>query len=380
MHRRMTVLIAAATITGMALAGCSSSGKSASRGSTGSPAAKTGSGVDLAAAETLLGPVTGEPSAFPVDMPLSKRMPSDTKIEFLQCGAPFCGLIAQALAGATKLMGVQFKAVTAGVSATDLQSAMQTIIADKPNGVILAGVEPTGITQQITELENSGVAIASTALSGASKYGIKGDAEGDTWLKYAGQLLAAAVVQDKGAGTNAVFYNTSELSFSPVVLAAYQTKLKELCPACKTRTTTLPLASFGTNAPSTVTSDLQRNPDTNVAVFPSLEAAQGLPAALSTAGVKVDVIGAAPTPQNLQDMKAGSIKTAVTPDTAVDVFMTLDMVARLIIKDPLTAGEMTGIPPVQVLAQKDVTFDPSKGFVAYPDFVSRFSKIWQVAS
>ena len=379
MRGRKRALFAAALAAGLALTACSSSGTSGA-GNSGSGSATAGSGADLAAAQALLAPYVGKPSAFPVDKPLSKRLPGGTTIEFLQCGAPFCGLIAQALQGATKVMGVQFKVVKAGVSATELQSAMQTIIADKPDGVVLAGVEPTGITQQIAQLEQNGVAIGSTGLAGASKYGIKAASESDQWLALAGQLLAAAVVEDKQAKTNAVFYNTTELSFSPVVLAAYQDELKKLCPGCQTRTTTLPLASFGTTAPSTVVSDLQRNPNTNVAIFPSLEATAGVTGALRTAGVTVDVIGGAPTPQNLQDLKAGAIKVGVTPDNAVNVWTTLDMVARLINQEPLTSGEQSGIPPVQVLKPADITFDPTNGWTGYPDFAQRFGKLWGVAS
>ena len=72
--------------------------------------------------------------------------------------------------------------------------------------------------------------------------------------------------------------------------------MDELCPDCKVRTTDIPITSIGTKAPSDIVSDLQRNPQTNVAVFPTLAAALGLPAALKTAGIDVDVVEAAPLP------------------------------------------------------------------------------------
>ena len=49
----------------------------------------------------------------------------------------------------------------------------------------------------------------------------------------------------------------------------------------------VPVATIGSSAPSRIVSDLQANPDTNVALFANFETATGLPAALRTAGITV---------------------------------------------------------------------------------------------
>jgi len=33
---------------------------------------------------------------------------------------------------------------------------------------------------------------------------------------------------------------------------------------------------------------------------------------------------------------------------------------------------------MQFLTQKDITFDPTHGFSAYPEFIERFAKLWKV--
>jgi hypothetical protein len=33
-------------------------------------------------------------------------------------------------------------------------------------------------------------------------------------------------------------------------------------------------------------------------------------------------------------------------------------------------------PPIQILTKSDITFDPTQGWKAYPDFAQRFAKQW----
>ena len=44
--------------------------------------------------------------------------------------------------------------------------------------------------------------------------------------------------------------------------------------------------------------------------------------------------------------------------------------------EPVTAGEKRGLPPIQFLTKSDITFDPTQGWKAYPDFAQRFAKLW----
>ncbi len=57
-----------------------------------------------------------------------------------------------------------------------------------------------------------------------------------------------------------------------------------------------------------------------------------------------------------------------------------DVGARLVIGDQPTASEKAGESPEQFLQQKDITFDPTNGWTAYPDYAQRFAKLWHPAS
>lgn len=379
-HRKRLTSMLAVALTAGAVVGCGSNDKasSSSSGTTGAaqPAAAK---VDVAAAKKILAPYTGHPSAFPVDQPLKKR-PTGAKFAYLQCSTPVCGLIGQLTDGATKMMGVKLTVTKAGPSADALQGAMNSILEDKPAAVVLPAVEPSAINTQLATLKSDKIPVVSNGLMNDAKYGISAAMVNTPSIQVVGQVLAAKAVADKGASANIVLYTTPELSFGPVLKAAFQAKIGELCSACKVRYVDIPVATIGNAAPARVVSDLQANPKTNVTVFSTLEAAVGLPAALKTAGLSPDITGFAPNPVNLQDLKAGKLSSALGVDLAVSSWALVDAAARLDAGQPLTAGEKKGFAPMQMLEPSDITFDPSHGYTGYPDFPKRFAKLWGIGA
>ena len=78
-------------------------------------------------------------------------------------------------------------------------------------------------------------------------------------------------------------------------------------------------------------------------------------------------------------IKGGQWDAAIGVDFATMLWAQVDALARLTTGQPLTAGEKLGLPPIQILTKSDITFDPTKGWVAYPDFPQRFAKLWGAA-
>lgn len=366
---RMRVVAAAGAL--MLVAGCGSAGGSAGSGGESAEA-------DTATAASQLAQYSGKISGFPVDQPLTSKPSTGAKFAFLQCVSPTCGLIAQALGGAAKTLGVEFVVVKAGGSVSDQQSAMDSIIALKPDGVLIAGLDATGIGAQIKKLTSADVPVTTIGIQETEKYGVQAPMNSGDAQKLYGKLLASYVVNKEGGKAKAVVYEVPELSFSPKVAAAFTAEMKKLCPDCGVRKVDIPISSVGTDSPSKIVSDLQAHPETSVAVFTLMDAATGLPSAMKTAGVKVDTIGLSPSPSNLQDIKNGDLGAAVAVDLPVMIWTAMDATARVATGQELTAGEKAGIPPVQVIQKADITFDPTKGFSGYPDFVERFSSLWKI--
>ena len=368
---RSAALLASALAAG-AFAGCGSS-SSDSSGTGDKPAAAAK--VDTAGAKAILAPYTGKPSAFPVDEPLKKK-PTGKTADYLQCVTPICGLFSTILPGAAAGLGMKLEVVKAGASADSLQGAMNTIISKSPDAVLFPAVEPDTINVQLKELKSKGIPTISNGIMNHQKYGITAAMFNTQTAQTAGKLMAAKAGEDKGADANIVLYTTPELSFGPIIKSTFAPQITKLCSACKVRYVDLPVATIGNQAPSRVVSDLQANPKTNIAIFTTMEAAGGLPAALKTAGLTPLVSGFGPNPGNIQDIKAGKLHAAVGLDLGVMLWTMMDAAARLTTGQELTAGEKKGIPPIQVVEAADITTDPAKGYSAYPDFPARFAKLW----
>ena len=171
-----------------------------------------------------------------------------------------------------------------------------------------------------------------------------------------------------------------ELSFSAVIQDAFKAELSSLCPDCKVHELKIPVATLGNKAPQLIVSDLQANPDTNVVVGANSEQMIGLPAALKTAGLKVDTIGGAGSPVTLQYLKDGQQTADVALDLPVLTWSMIDAAVRGATGQQLGADQAKGLPPQQILMQKDIVFDPKMGWTGYPDFADRFLKLWNAAN
>ena len=370
---RQGVLTSITVLLALVLAAC---GSSSSPSSTSS-ASKADQATSTAAASAAIAPFIGRPSAFPVKTPLGKKLPPGTKFAYLQCSTTICALVGQLLGPAVKRIGATMTIVNSGATASSSQAAVSSVLAMKPAAVLVAGVDPAQFGGGLKQLSDAGVKVVSISVSKATApFGITFDYIGAATAESGGRLMADWVIARQGVRSNIVFYGVPALDFSSYMQKAFTGEVAKNCPSCKVRTVALDIATVGTTAPQTVTTDLQSHNGTTVAVFATSEATKGLPAALSAAGLKVATLGYAPTPGNLQDIKDGKLTAGLGVDLAVSGWVVIDAAARLILGELVTPEEQAGEVPRQFLEQKDITFDPSHGWTGYPDFPQRFAKLW----
>ena len=369
MAGRTTRLMAFAAVFALATAACGNTDSTASGG------AKLGSDV-VSKATANLAPYTGHPSAFPVEEALKKKPGPGTRLAFLQCSTPICALIGAMMKQAAGSLGVPVTVTKASPSAQSLQEAMSSIIATKPQAVLLPATDPVQFRDPMQQLATMGIPVVSQGVVNAQDFpAIKGAILGQGTAVKVGTLLADWTIKRNGTAPS-VFYATPELSFTKFIQQGYTDETKSLCPSCKVRIVQVPISTIGNKAPQIVVSDLQANPKTKTAVFSSEEAATGLPAALKVAGIKVDTVGFAPDPAVLGYIKNGDITAGLGFDIRTSAWVQLDMTARLLTGQPLTSQEAADPSVMQMLEQKDVSFDPSHGFNGYPDVADRFAKLW----
>jgi ribose transport system substrate-binding protein len=271
-------------------------------------------------------------------------------------------------------MGGQYVAINAGSTASAAQAAASSALAQKPAAVIIPAFLPSEFGGRLQELKKAGAKLVGSGMEGWKPYGIDFCVNCESFSARNGKLLADWVVAKKGDKANAVFYSVPELSFTESMYKAFQTRMNQLCAKCQVRNVPVGVATIGSTAPKTMVTDLQSHPDTNVAAFSTMDMAQGLPTAMKSAGVNVATIGSVPTPQNLQDIKAGNLDAGIGMDLATYVWQMADVAGRLALGQ--TPQPSAALGPEQFLEQKDITFNPQKGYVGYPDFVQRYQKLW----
>jgi ribose transport system substrate-binding protein len=368
-------IVPAATVA-IACAGLAACGSGGGSSSTAAAGGSPGGGADVAAAHAAIAPYVGKPSPFPVDRPLSKRLPAGSHLAYLQCVTPFCALLGQLHEAGAKIMGTRVEVVKASGSSDSIQTALSSISAQRPAALLLPAVNLGALGDSLHKLTAAGIPVAGAGVMGGPQQGIAAPMNGRYTISLGGRLLADWAVANGAPGEEIALYGVPELDFSNVEQSAFKAEMNKNCPGCKVRYVDIPVGTIGNTAPSRVVSDLQAHPKTKMALFTSLEAAIGLPAALRTAGVKVKTNGFAPTPSNLQDIKSGGLDAAIGLDAGVLAFTQMDAAVRLATHQPLAAAERNGAVPIQLLTKKDLNFDVSKGWSGYPDFAQRFTKLW----
>lgn len=368
---RRTMPVVGATVLGLLLAGCASESSS---DELGGPAALVPGALE--AITENLAPYVGQPSAFPVEEPLTERPPADTTIAYLQCAAPTCALVSKVLAGATQTLGVSLSVTKAGPSAQAVQQAAESILASKPDALIIPAVDPAQYRQQLAAFDEAGIPVVSLGVNHTEDHSaIKAGMIGARTTALAGRLMADRVLRDNGA-VESVFYAIPELDFSAIQEEAYTDQIHTHCPECEVRVVKIPFSQVGSTAPATIVSDLQSHPDTKAAVFVAYDTAIGLPNALEVADLQVDTVGFAPSPDALEYLKEGAVNSAIGNGLVVAAWTAVDAAARLITGQPLAEGEVEDRTVLQLLEQEDITFDPSMGYAGYPDFAQRFATLW----
>ena len=367
--------IAGATVM-VSLAACAS-------GSSETSSSPAPSSVDLEAAKAYLQPYTEAPTTLPVSESLAKLPPPGARIVFLDIGTPNTAQAWQLLQPVTDILDVKLERVQTGSTAESMNAALNTVVENPPAAVIWIAQDPTFFSSQLDALRAAGTVIVPSSIVDGTNFGfssretIFGGPE--MQLEIGRALASAAVVKTDGDATQFVFYDVPELAFSSIVEKGAQEELTELCPGCTLRVVHIPVSQIGSTALQTIVSDLQANPQTQFFISALDEAQIGLPAAASVAGVDVPGIGAYPVAANYQQVQDGTETGTMAQDQSLFVWSLMDQALRGIAGQALTdldVRQMASTVHHLVTEDNAQDIDPAAGYVAFPDYVARFTKLW----
>ena len=381
----LTALVVLASAIGVAACGGggSSTGSTTASGgestSAGAPTAEAkNASAGKSAAEELIKPLIGQPSPFPVTESLT-QVPKGATIAYMDCGSPICALLWELMEPAATTMGVHLERIKAGSAANTVSAAFDTVVTKQPAAVIVGAINVELWASQAKELQQDNIPVVTTGVTGAEPYGVVAPQSAEKSNAWGGERMAAYVAAKMHPDANVVFSEIPELPLTVEIAERFSEKLPEYCPECTVRTVDIGIETIGNTAPQTIVSDLQAHPETNVVVLGSDEVGTGLPAALQAAGLSVETLGYFPSPTGLQYVKEGKETAVLASDLALGSWNLVDLAARDINgQKPGGEAQAEGITVQQFLTQKDITFNPAKGWSGYPDFPERFAKLWGV--
>ena len=374
--RRAVVLAVTTVALAAAAAACGSSSSSSTSTATASNAAATSSAGASGAsspATQIVAQASQRPTVITVTKPVGKAIPSGKKIVFISCGAAQCELQGSIIAQGAAKLGWTSSTIATDGSPAQIQNAFTTALRNGANAVIVNATLRSEIAPQLAAAQAKGVPVveccATDPLAPPVIYNTSTAAQSATIGKY----LAAEVVADSKGKANTLYVNIPAYTILATLGTQFKTSYQQLCPSCTYASIDIPLTGLA-GATNTIVSYVRSHPGVNYVALSVTDALDnGLPAALSAAGLSnVKIVGQGGGPTSFQYMAQGQ-ELALVPFDYYDVdYMMLDSLARHWTGVPV---QLTA-PPLWLITKANLPADHTQLFPNVVTYQSQFLKLW----
>ena len=223
------------------------------------------------------------------------------------------------------LYGVDVRAIDGKATPSGWRRAMQIAVDVKPDIIILNGVEPAPIAEQVGAAQRAAIPVISThappqrSATAPAVAGVAADVSADQ--RALGERLADWFIADSKGTGNAVVFSSNSLPFGSIRLRSLTGEITRRCPACKYLVRNAPRSTwFDGRLAATAAALLAADPGVChfLAVHDEMTLL-GLDPAVVASGRPVRVGGINGTLAVLNSIKAGT-PTVVTVAVADDWF------------------------------------------------------------
>lgn len=394
--RRLGVSLAVLALSASAVAACSSGGSSStpssapssasagggSSSATASQAANASGGPSAAAiAEAKAELAKYAPTTDPVITPekLTKAPPKGIKFTLISCSVPACTSFAQQAAVVAKAFGWSINVVNEGVTPQTIIGAFKQVDANPGDAVMDIGLLPIASYYPYVQKLPSNVPFVLVAPGeDTTPYPRIGFvASGPNEIELQGRVMADWVIADSGGQpVHAADVEDPTLTGVYPTVTAFTARIKELCPSCTSDNIPVSTAKNNAIAP-TVVNYMESHSDTNYVVSELGSLLNGVPAALSQAGIHVKITARAEDAANLEDIKAGLMTSVITSEVNENPWEAMGGEAML-----LNGQKPDPIDPIGVfhlITKDNLPADTSQVYTV-PDYEQTFLKAFDLAS
>jgi ribose transport system substrate-binding protein len=338
------------------LGACGSSNKgSSSSSSTGSAgtATTTASTSSKDKATAFLASLTG--SAIKVNQPIAGKIPSGVTVNWISCGYDTCATLGKNAIDAGKVLGWNVKYINGGLSPAEWQQGATTIVRNKPDYAVIAGIDAASLRPQIKQMNDAGIKVLGFATSPVG--GLVGMVRPPRWnINYGKAAAAYIIAHSPDANPTIGFAVTTEFAAGRQNQQGVKEARAEFCPNCPYEELEVPATSVGKDAAQRILNWLRGKPNVKYVILSTDGMALGLPAALKSAGIadRVKLVTLFPSAISIPLLKSGQMDAALATNDGASSWDTIDAVARLAAGDSAAQPTAADSVPLALLTAANV--------------------------
>jgi ABC-type sugar transport system substrate-binding protein len=333
--------------------------------------------------------VAAPPTTPVTEFPITDKLggpPPKKSIAWLACELPTCQeMLSDGYKGAAAALGWNFKQINYKVA--DPASAVQQALDDNVDYIAITGIPTVAFPNQAKEAAKRGIPIVSCfditkpAPKTNGLYMQCADAYG---YGLQAKQMADWMINDSGGKANIVMVNIEDYPILQAERKAIQSEFKQKCSGCKFDLLPVTVDDVGGGkVPAKVAAYVQSHPNINYVELGFSDLGLGIPQALKAAGVqdKVKITGVQSNAAVLKDIVKGNIAAWTAQAQEFAGWLSLDALARLAKKMPLTKYENSGQLPSWVVDSPQEAQKILDGPGQWPGpegFEAKFKQIWGV--
>jgi ribose transport system substrate-binding protein len=362
------------------LSACSSSGSSTPASSSGSPAPSGTSSAEVKAAQAAAAKWEKSPTALGVTTPLKAAPPKGKTFVWLNCELSACAQILVGVRQAASAAGWNLKVVQyQQANPATVLTAFKLALNYHPAAVGLSGLPEAVWSSIVPAYQKAGVPIIAGYVGPLTLNStVIGNISGPPDGVETGQILADWFISDSGGKGHVLNVRTDELPYLKTFSDAFQDDVQKNCSGCSVTNLNMSVAdATGGSVNAAIVADLQRNPSINYVMATEGPFIDGLPAALSAAGLsgKVKIAGENGDIENLTDVKNGTEAAFTGASLHIGGWQYLDVAIRH--AEGMTFDPYDGTQPKQLLT-KSVQFSPAADYDVPANYPQQFRKLWKL--
>ena len=355
--RGLSAIIATLAL-GLAVAACGSDSSSNANSASGgqSTSSSSGGGAGVTKATEQLKAFQTTPTAINATEPLKGAPPAGKTLVMLGTNDPNNQKLQKSLKNLAALAKWNYAVVSYDpANPATFNAAIDTAITKKANYIAEAGLPLT--PAMIKKVQDAGAKWVLTSVHPVEvKDPIIVDSNAYANDAQMGKVLADFFVSDSKGKGNVVIEHVPAYPILGGFTDGFQAEVKALCPDCKVKIQdiTIPDLVAG-KVPSVMVSALRSNPSANYVAFDVGPFANGIDAALASAGLssKVKVIGQAADEAAISALKTGKQTAWTGYDPVYSTYVMMDAMFRDSLGMPVDQQE-SGTQPTQILTKDNV--------------------------